>query len=83
MWVLMKTTVEIPDSLFQEVRAFAESRGVSFRQLVEEGLRTVVREGQRARKPFRLRDGSYAGKGLQRDLSWNDIREAIYTGRGE
>jgi len=34
----VKTTVEIPDLLFAEVKAHAEIRGVTFRQMVEEGL---------------------------------------------
>jgi hypothetical protein len=77
----MKTTVEIPDSLFQEAKACADSRGVPFRQMVEEGLRAVVQQGQKTRKRFRLRDGSFGGKGS--DLSWADIRQTIYQGRGE
>ena len=79
----MKTTVEIPDSLFEEAKACAESRHVPFRQLVEEGLRAVIQESQRTRRRFRLRDVSFGGKGLQKDLSWPDIRQTIYEGRGE
>ena len=79
----MKTTVEIADSLFQEAKACAESRGVSFRQIIEEGLRNVIREGRTSGKPFRLRDGSFGGEGLQPGVSWPEIRRAIYEGRGE
>lgn len=79
----MKTTVEISDSLFQEARAFAESRGVSFRQVVEEGLRSAIQQGRGTRKKFRLRDGTVGGKGLQRGASWPEIRQLIYSGRGE
>ena len=79
----MKTTVDIPDSLFQEARACAESRGLSFRQVVEEGLRAVIQQGKKTRKPFRLRDGSVEGDGLQDNLSWTEIRQTIYQGRGE
>ncbi|MCU1339643.1 MAG: hypothetical protein JWO19_5224 [Bryobacterales bacterium] len=42
--ICMKTTVDLPDSLFREAKACAESRGVSFRQMIEEGLRAVIRE---------------------------------------
>ena len=79
----MKTTVEIPDALFQEAKEFAESRGVPFRQVVEEGLRGVIQQGRQPRKRFRLRDGSFDGQGLQAALPWSDIRAAIYHGRGE
>jgi hypothetical protein len=79
----MKTTVDIPDSLFQEAKACAESRGVPFRQVVEEGLRTIVQQGRESRTRFRLRDGSFGGKCLERGTSWSDIRQAIYRGRGE
>ena len=79
----MKTTIEIPDSLFQEAKACAKSRGVPLRQIVEEGLRTIVQQGRESRKRFRLRDGSFGGKGLQSGRSWSDIRQTIYQGRGE
>ena len=79
----MKTTVDIPDSLFQEARACAEARGVPFRQIVEEGLREVIRHSRESRKRFRLRDGSFGGQGRNQDLSWPELRRAIYEGRGE
>jgi hypothetical protein len=51
--------------------------------MVEEGLRAAIQQQRGARKKFRLRDGSVGGKGLQRDLSWPEIRRKIYEGRGE
>ena len=77
----MKTTVEIPDSLFEDAKACAGSRGVPFRQIVEEGLRAIVQQQQKPRKTFRLRDGSFGGKGS--GLSWTEMRRTIYEGRGE
>lgn len=77
----MKTTVEIADSLLKEAKACAEARHVPLRQLIEEGLRTVV-ERERPKKKFKLRDGSFRGEGLQGNLSWEEIREIIYEGRG-
>lgn len=79
----MKTTVEIADSLFEEARACAESRGVSFRNLVEEGLRTVVSERQKPGRKFRLRDCSFGPAGAAKHVSWGEMRTAIYEGRGE
>jgi len=79
----MKTTVEIPDSLFREAKACAESRGVPMREIIEEGLRAVIQRDRARSKPFHLRDGSFGGKGLPEDLSWSEIRRTIYSGRGE
>ena len=79
----MKTTVEIPDSLFDEAKACAESRGVSFRQIVEEGLRAIIEQAQKPRKRFQLRDGSFGGEGIERELPWPEVRHYIYEGRGE
>jgi hypothetical protein len=79
----MKTTVEIPDSLFREAKACADSRGVTFRQIIEEGLRAIIQQKRHPRKRFRLRDGSFGGQALQGDMSWPDIRRTIYQGRGE
>jgi hypothetical protein len=78
----MKTTVDIPDSLFQEARTWAESHGVTFRHVVEEGLRSVIRTKEKPRH-FRLRDGSFGERGRGVNLRWATTRAAIYEGRGE
>ncbi len=80
----MKTTVEISDPLMREARAAAVREGRTLRSLLEEGLRGVL-AGHRKRGQFRLRDGSFRGKGLQPgvDLSnWEKMRSLIYEGRG-
>jgi hypothetical protein len=83
VWVHVKTTVEIPDSLFAEARAYTKAHGLSFRELLEEGLRSTLQQKRLTTKQFRLRDGSFQGRGLQADLSWPEIRQRIYDGRGE
>ena len=79
----VKTTVEIADSLFAEATAYAEAHGLSFRELVEESLRSTLQEKRRSAKRFCLRAGSFRGEGLQANLSWPEIRRQIYEGRGE
>jgi hypothetical protein len=79
----MKTTVEIADSLFAEAKAYTEAHGLSFRELLEEGLRSTLQRNRQGAKPFRLRNGSFRGQGLQGDLAWPEIRRRIYEGRGE
>ena len=80
----MKTTVEIPDSLLKQVKKVAAQEHTTVRALVEEGLRRITVEHERAR-PFKLRKVSFRGKGLQPQLagaSWQQIRDAAYEGRG-
>jgi len=80
----MKTSVEIPDSLFQEVRNLAAQEHTTLRVLMEEGLRRVVSERKRTTR-FKLRKASFRGKGLQPGMegaSWQQIRDAAYQGRG-
>jgi hypothetical protein len=80
----MKTTVEIPNSLMKQVRKLAAQEHTTLRALVEEGLRRVTTERQRA-TPFKLRKVSFRGKGLQPGMagaSWQQIRDAAYEGRG-
>lgn len=80
----VKTTVEIADSLFEHARAFAAERRITFRALVERGLRELLRR-ERQRSEFQLRDASVAGRGLQaefRDADWQRMRYAAYEGRG-
>ena len=80
----MKTTIEIPDPILDEVRKLAAREGTTAKALVELGLRRVLAEKKRD-AAFRLRDSSFTGKGLQagvRDTSWERIRELAYEGRG-
>ncbi|MFN7940097.1 MAG: type II toxin-antitoxin system VapB family antitoxin [Thermoanaerobaculia bacterium] len=80
----MKTTIELSDALLAEARRVATAEGRTVRSLVEAGLRRELRERTTV-APFRLRDASYRGKGLRRELAdapWERLRELAYEGRG-
>jgi len=79
----MKTTVELPDDLLQEVQHLARAEGTSMRSLMEEGLRAVIARHQAAGR-FALRDASVTGNGLTAEFAgadWARIREAGYGDR--
>ena len=81
----MKTTLEIPDPLLDQVRKIAARDGETLRSLVEQGLRKVVAERNAKAKPFKLRDCSVRGEGVQPEFenaSWEQWRDLIYEGRG-
>ena len=76
----MKTTVEIADPLFEQVRALAARDGLTLRNLIETGLRLALQH-QRPRSAFALRDARFGGRGLKhefRDGSWHSIRSAAH-----
>lgn len=82
----MKTTVEIADNLFAEVRQLAQQENRSLRALIEEGLRLVIGARRSQRTGFRLRAASFNGQGLSPELAgagWDQIRQQVYEGRGE
>jgi hypothetical protein len=60
----MKTTVEIADPLFDEAKRETERSGCTLRELLELGLRREL-DRRTQLKPFKLRDGSFKGDGLQ------------------
>ncbi len=79
----MKTTIEIADALLREARKLAAREGVTLRALVERGLHRVLAEAKRP--PFRMRDVSFKGNGLQpevRHMSWEQLLDMSYEGRG-
>jgi hypothetical protein len=78
----MKTTVEIPDALFREAKRYAASHDLTFREVVETGLRRVVADKAKPSKPFKLKDGSVKGTGMLKDFTWEEIRAMSYEGRG-
>jgi predicted DNA-binding ribbon-helix-helix protein len=80
----MKTTIDIPDPVLDEVRKLAEREGTTVKALVERGLRRVLAD-DRKRSAFTLRKASFKGKGLRPELenaSWDRLRELAYEGRG-
>lgn len=84
MYLCMKTTVEIADTLHEEARKVAASENSSIRALIEEGLRKVIDE-RKTRSGFRLRRATFKGNGLQSALagaSWEKIRDLAYESRG-
>jgi hypothetical protein len=80
----MKTTIEIPDELFGQVRRVAQQEGASLRALVEEGLqRSLEARRQAVRRQFDF--PVYGGSGVTHEFqgaSWNRIRDEIYRERG-
>ncbi|MBL8905558.1 MAG: type II toxin-antitoxin system VapB family antitoxin [Rhizobiales bacterium] len=80
----MKTTIDIPDPLFEEARKLAARQDTTLKALVTEGLRRVVAERNR-RGQFQLRKASFKGSGLQPGIApddWDRIRDLAYGGRG-
>jgi CRISPR/Cas system-associated protein Csm6 len=84
MVIHMKTTIQIPDVLFEEVRRLAHQENTTMKDIIEEGLRRIISERKR-RSHFKLRKITFKGKGLQPHLagtSWDQILQLSYEGRG-
>jgi hypothetical protein len=80
----MRTSIDMPDSLLAKAKEVARHRGTTLRELVIEGLRTVLDKQARAPR-FRLRDASFGKGGLVAGLDetdWEKIRDLSYEGRG-
>jgi hypothetical protein len=76
----MKTTIELPDQLLDQIRILARQEGSSLRQLMEEGLqRTLAARQQPARAPIRF--PVFGGSGLTEEFEgagWERMRDEIY-----
>lgn len=80
----MKTSIQIPNALFEEARKVAHRERTTLKALVEEGLRRIISD-RKKRGGFRLRKATFKGNGIQphlADASWDRIRELSYEGRG-
>jgi Bacterial antitoxin of type II TA system, VapB len=76
----IKTTVNLPDELVREAQELARRERTTLRELIETGLRTVVKQ-RSSDSPFVLADASVGGRGLRpafRGASWEQIRDTIY-----
>jgi hypothetical protein len=81
----MKTTIHIPDTLFEEARRVAHREKTTLKALVEEGLRKVVSErDEGGREGFKLESASFKGQGLNPRLEgagWDRILDLSYEDR--
>jgi hypothetical protein len=80
----MRTSVDIPDPLLRRAKKVARERGVSLKQLVIDGLRTVVEREANAPAAHRMNDRSFGQGGLVDGLSWSDaerMNELVYGER--
>lgn len=85
MGTRMKTTIELPDPLLERAKRLAARDSTSLRELVEAGLRHVLKERAVRPAPFVLRDARVDGRGLSPEFAaagWDAIRNASYEGRG-
>lgn len=82
--ICMKTTIELSDHILNRAKQLSRSRKTTLRNLVEEGLSKVLDEAQSTerRKVVPL---TMKGNGLSPEYSgadWNQLRDAVYSGRG-
>ena len=80
----MKTTIELPDELLEQVRRVARREGASLRRLVEEGLQRSLearRKAERRDLDFPVYGGSGLAPGFEGE-SWSRIRDEIYREQG-
>jgi Arc/MetJ family transcription regulator len=80
----MKTTIEISDALMVEAKKIAAREGITARTLIEQELRHALSQ-RRQHGRFRLRKATFNGRGLSsgaRGVSWQQLRELAYEGRG-
>ena len=79
----MKTTIDIADAVLEAARKAADREGITLRALVERSLRQTL-AARRETTPFRLRLLTFKGDGLHAaaDAGWDQMRAAIYEGRG-
>lgn len=81
----MKTTLDISDNVASQTRLLARREGVSFKALVEEGLRLVI-EKHTMKPASPVKPVTFKGNGLTADFqtgSWDRIRDTIYEGHGK
>lgn len=81
----MRTSIDIPDSLFQRAKKLARERKTSLRALLLEGLSEVLRRERPGRERYQMKDCSFGSGGLVEGLEWTDgdrLRDLTYEGRG-
>ena len=80
----MKTTVEIPDDLFERVQKLAQEEKTSIYALIEEALRLLLREKEHGIKelPPLVTVRGHGLTDTYKTSSWAQLRDAAYRGHG-
>lgn len=81
----MKTTVEIPDALLEQLRRRAGREKTTLRALIHAALRQFLAAPPKGNGKFKLKDGSFRGEGLApgiRGGDWDQIRSMACEGHG-
>ena len=81
----MKTTVELPDELLEQVRGVAREEGTTLRGLVEEGLQRALEARRRSSRRRRLDFPPHGGSGLTPEFQgapWSRLRDETYREHG-
>jgi hypothetical protein len=79
----VKTTIDIADPLLEQAREIAARDGETLRSLVEQGLRAVIAQRSAREKPFKLRDASVKGDGLQPGVVHLSMHEIVLMSYGD
>ena len=74
----MKTTIELPDELVEQVRRVARRDGVTMRELMVEGLRSELARRQVAEPEFTFAFTSVKGHGLQPGVQPRHLTDLAY-----
>jgi hypothetical protein len=81
----MKTTLDLSDSIYEEMKKFAMEHRTTMREIVESALRQYLRSRKKQEPLYRFDNPSFKGEGVcegVREGDWDTIRSAIYEGRG-
>lgn len=81
----MKTTIDISNTLFKQVKQMAGERGTSLKEIFESALRDFLGHRKQTAARFKLKKASFKGKGVAPGVAegdWTAIRDKIYEGRG-
>jgi hypothetical protein len=84
MLIHMRTSVDISDALHAEAMRVARANHISLRDLMEEGLRSVLERRQKMQQPYELVDFSFGGSGTLPGVditNWDQVRDVLYEGR--
>lgn len=77
----MKTTLDLPDELFRELKELARSQGATMREVIVEGLRAELDRRTRQEPRVDFAFPTFKGTGLRPDVRNEDIVETSYGDR--
>lgn len=73
----MRTTVDLPDPLLKQLKAYSVQRGITIKEALQSAVRALLNPPATKKKTPNFTAGAVKGTGLVKGQSWSNLSKVI------